>query len=328
MSLVLSTDTVPAGERLAYWHDAVCGTFVPLDVSTPKDTFASGPFSGAVTTDRLGHLQISTVDADAERVFRTPRLIGRDSDEYLLVGLQSRGPALVSQDGRDAALRPGDFAFYDTTRPYVLSFPGRFQMKVFQLPRQALGLRESDLRRITGVTIRGDEGPAAMVAPFLAGLAAGAGRCGPPVGEMLARNAVDLLTTLIAERLGRDTAGTDAAHQSLLQGIRAFIGCHLCDPDLSPEAIAAAHHISVRYLHRLFQSEGTTVSRWIQHRRLEECRRELSRPGRMSPAVAAVAHRWGFTNPAHFSRVFRAAYGMSPRAWQTAQAARAGNGRV
>lgn len=320
MSLVLSTDSVPADERLAYWHEAVCGTFVPLDVSTPGDASSSAPFSGAVRTDQLGHLRISTVDADAERVFRTPRLIARDSDEYLLVGLQGSGPAVVSQDGRDAVLRPGDFVLYDTTRPYTLSFPDRFQTKVFQVPRQALGLRESDLRRITGIAIRGDEGPASLVGPFLAGLAAGAGTCDPRVGEMLARNAVDLLTTLIAERLGRDTTGTDAAHQALLLRIRAYVGRHLADPDLSPERIAAAHHISVRYLHKLFQSDGTTVSRWIQHRRLEECRRELSRPGRMRPAVAAVAHRWGFTSPAHFSRAFRTAYGMSPRAWQAASA--------
>ena len=316
MSLVLCTDTVPAGERLAYWHDAVRRTFVPLDVATPRDVSSSAPFSAAVTTDQLGYLQISTVDADAERVSRTPHLIAQDSAEYLLVGLQGRGPAVVSQDGRDAALRPGDFALYDTTRPYTLSFPDRFQMKVFQVPRQALGLRESDLRRITGITLRGDEGLAAMVGPFLAALAAEVGTCPPQAGEMLAHNAVDLLATLIAERLDRDIAGTDAAHQTLLLRIRAFIVRGLADPALSPEAIAAAHHISVRYLHRLFQHEGTTVSRWIQHRRLEECRRDLIRPGHLTPAVSAVAHRWGFTNPAHFSRVFRAAYGMSPREYQ------------
>ncbi len=33
-------------------------------------------------------------------------------------------------------------------------------------------------------------------------------------------------------------------------------------------------------------------------------------------AVAAVAQRWGFVSPAHFSRAFRAFYGMSPREWQ------------
>ncbi|MEU1814944.1 helix-turn-helix transcriptional regulator [Streptomyces roseifaciens] len=77
--------------------------------------------------------------------------------------------------------------------------------------------------------------------------------------------------------------------------------------------------MSVRHLHRLFRdegTEGTTVSRWILERRLEHCRRELGRPGGSAPSVTAVAHRFGFTSPSHFSRAFRAAYGVSPREWR------------
>ncbi|GLW07116.1 hypothetical protein Misp01_22460 [Microtetraspora sp. NBRC 13810] len=73
--------------------------------------------------------------------------------------------------------------------------------------------------------------------------------------------------------------------------IQSFIDAHLADPALSTERIAAAHHISVRHLQRLFQTRGTTVSGWIRRRRLDECRRELSRPGRARPTVAAIAHR-------------------------------------
>jgi AraC-like DNA-binding protein len=76
----------------------------------------------------------------------------------------------------------------------------------------------------------------------------------------------------------------------------------------------------VRYLHYLFQEQGTTVSRWIRHRRLEACRRELARRATGGVAVAAVAQRFGLTSPAHFSRVFRAAYGMSPREWRAVAA--------
>ncbi|MGA5142374.1 helix-turn-helix transcriptional regulator [Streptomyces azureus] len=81
--------------------------------------------------------------------------------------------------------------------------------------------------------------------------------------------------------------------------------------------MAAAHHMSVRHLHRLFEKQGTTVSRWIQHNRLEACRRELGRPGRNVPTVTSVAHRFGFTSSTHFSRTFRTAYGMSPREWRS-----------
>lgn len=312
MAVALSTDSVPPRDRLAYWHDVVWRTFVPLDVTAPEDE----PFSGAVVTERLGCLQISTVDAGRELVRRSKSLIAQSPDEYMLVGLQTRGTGIVTQDERSALLGPGEFAFYDTTRPYTLHFPDRFETVVFQLPRKALGLPESDLRRITGVTIGTEQGLAAMVVPFLSRLRTEAGMYSSEVGEMLARNAADLLTTVLTERLGRESAGTDAAQQTLLLRIRTFVDSRLADPALSAETIAAAHHISVRHLQRLFQAQGMTVSGWIRHRRLEECRRELGRPRRTRPAVAAVAHRWGFLSAAHFSRTFRAAYGMSPREWQ------------
>ncbi|TXC99909.1 helix-turn-helix domain-containing protein [Streptomyces sp. ISID311] len=312
MSVILSTDSIVPRERMEYWSSIVGRVFVPSDIAATPET----PFSGTITTDRLGYLQIATVDAVAQRVRRTSRLIAEAEEEYLLVGLQARGTAVLTQDGRTAPLRPGEFALYDVSRPYTLDFPGHHQQLIFRLPRRMLGLPETDLRRITCTAIGSGQGLASVAVPFLSKLATDAETYGPEVGEMLARNVVDLLATVITERLGQDPAATDAGHQTLLLRIRAFINDHLADPALSPEVIAAAHHISVRYLHSLFHGEGTTVSRWILHRRLEECRRELGRPRRSRPAVAAVAHRGGFSSPAHFSRAFRAAYGMSPREWQ------------
>lgn len=102
----------------------------------------------------------------------------------------------------------------------------------------------------------------------------------------------------------------------MLVRIKDYIRGHLADPGLSPEGIAAAHRVSVRYVHKLFQSEEATVRRWIQRQRLEMCRHDLSRHATAAPTVSAVAQRWGFVSPSHFSRVFRAAYGTSPRDWQ------------
>jgi AraC-like DNA-binding protein len=56
--------------------------------------------------------------------------------------------------------------------------------------------------------------------------------------------------------------------QGHLLGSRAFIQEHLGDPELRPAEIAAAYHISLRLLHKLFQEQGTTVAGWIRTRRL------------------------------------------------------------
>jgi len=94
--------------------------------------------------------------------------------------------------------------------------------------------------------------------------------------------------------------------------VQAFIQQNLGDPQLSPGAIATAHHISLRSLHQLFHDEGLTVAGWIRQRRLERCRRDLTDPGLAARPVAAIAATWGFASAADFSRAFRATHGMPP----------------
>lgn len=101
--------------------------------------------------------------------------------------------------------------------------------------------------------------------------------------------------------------------QTLFQQIQAFIDRRLDDPSLTPEMIADAHHISTRTLQRLFQAHGSAVAKWIRFQRLERCRRDLANPLLSEQLIQAIAARWGFSTPAHFTRVFRATYGLNPQ---------------
>lgn len=259
---------------------------------------------------------------------RAHRLVARDSGEYLFVGIRGaagvRSAASVRggsgahspRQPEDVFLTPGDICFYDAHDPAALDFPECFRTKVFLVPYESLGLCETDVRRLAGTSVPRMSRLGSLLSPFLSELADTASSSRPPVGELLAWNAVNVLATLATERLGRDATGTPDARTPMMARILEFIDLHLTDEDLSPETIAGAHHISARYLHRLFQDEGTTVGRWIQRRRLEECRRDLMIRVRGGRTIAAVANRWGFMSATHFSRVFRAAYGMSPSEWR------------
>ncbi|MFD8372377.1 helix-turn-helix domain-containing protein [Streptomyces sp. NPDC059688] len=308
MDLVLSTDTVPDHEKLAYWRDAVGRALVPVSV-VPR---AAGPLHGRITGGRLGPLRVAAVESDAQRISRTTAHTG-GSDPCVAVHVQTAGRATLLQDGRRVTAGPGDMMVYDTARPYTLDFPERFAGRVVQLPRRALDVPDEHLRDITATPITAAAGLGAILTPFLATLVGEAHSCPPAVAGRLASSAVDLFTTLVAERSRAGIA--DTAREQLVLRIRDHIDRHLGNPDLAPETVAGAHHISVRYLHRLFEDEGITVARLIQRRRLQECARELARGG-AAPAVSAIAQRWGFVNPAHFSRVFRGAYGHSPREWR------------
>jgi AraC-like DNA-binding protein len=141
-------------------------------------------------------------------------------------------------------------------------------------------------------------------------------------GARLGTALVDLLTVALAARLDRrEAVPPDSRQRALVLRIHAFLEEQLADPELSPRVIAAAHFISVRYLHKLFETQGTTVVAWIRQRRLDRCRRDLLDPGLQTLPVSAIGARWGFIDAVHFNRVFRAAYGIPPGEYR-----RTGNG--
>ncbi|MGI5247366.1 helix-turn-helix transcriptional regulator [Dactylosporangium sp. CA-139066] len=104
----------------------------------------------------------------------------------------------------------------------------------------------------------------------------------------------------------------DVRRRALRGRINAYIEGNLDDPDLDPRAVAAANNVSVRELHRLFEG-GRTVSEMIKMLRLERCRRDLLDPALTGVPIYHIARRHGILHNSYFSRVFKAAYGLTPR---------------
>lgn len=102
----------------------------------------------------------------------------------------------------------------------------------------------------------------------------------------------------------------------------AYIEQAFGDPALSPVSVAAALRISVRYLHLLFAQRGHTAAGWIRERRLAYCRAALANAD-SGLSVTDVALQAGFTDPSHFSRVFRHRFGMAPNHYRRLQTGRA-----
>ncbi len=127
----------------------------------------------------------------------------------------------------------------------------------------------------------------------------------------------ELARAVIATVGHEDVAKNDVANEALVIRVEAYVQQHLTDPSLGPESIARAHHISVRQLYKLWSGRELGLAEWIMQGRLEGARREIAKD--KSAGIAAAACRWGFTDPTHFGRRFRAAYGITPREWRQAQ---------
>jgi AraC-like DNA-binding protein len=309
MAVVCDTATVQGSDRAELWVAAISELFVPLEC-TPHPGAA---FYGRLRAGSLGPVHLCGLEVSPHTVKRTPKLAANtEGDEYKL-SLSLGGEALIVQDGREAVLRPGDFAIYDCTRPYTLVANDPFRMLVCVLPRDIVGLSPERIAQATATRISGSGGIAWAMAPFLKRLADLAIREEVPADEhRVVESVVDLVESLCASVISDGTGPHAHSRAELLLRIRAYIDSRLGDPDLTPTHIAAAHFVSKRYLHKLFEAEGVSVSRWIRERRLEGCRRDLAGNQRRDETVTSIGIRWGLMDPAHFSRIFREAYGCTP----------------
>jgi len=310
MAVLIRTSEVPPAHRHDAWRSIVCDTLGPLDFRSDPDV----PLWGEIEAGRLGPVNVGRVQTSTPHsVHRTPGLIRRGSSELYRVVLAMSGRPRLEQDGRAAQLRPGEFAIYDFARPYELAYDSAVQLAVFGFPRDLLALPADSAGRLTAVPISGDQGTGALASPLLRRVVLDLETYRPASAARLCTVMMDLLTTAVAERAGQTASlQIELRERTLLVRIHAFIEQHLGEVDLSPGVVAAAHHVSVRYLHRLFEAQETTVAAWIRRRRLERCRRDLADPALGAVPVAALAARWGLPDSAHFSRLFRRTYGLPP----------------
>lgn len=185
-----------------------------------------------------------------------------------------RGALGVAQAGREAVLGGRGFALYDSSQPLRVRIVGRDTATLVRahVPRALLPLPARRAERLLGRPLRGREGRGALLTQFFGDATAEAPTSHPSDdASRLGAVAVDLLAATLAHHLDDNTTGTRdySAPRVLLLRVEAYIHEHLPEPDLSPQTIAAAHRISVSYLHRLFRTRETAVTELIGRRRLE-----------------------------------------------------------
>lgn len=300
------------------WRALVSGSFVPLDV----DTLGSVPFRGHLERMVVEDVSVFEIVATPHVVRRTPALISRVEGRYYKLSLQLAGSAVLEQDGRRVELRPGDIAIYDTHRPYRLTFPGENRAMVIMFPHEAVDLPRDEVAQVTAVGFPSDRGLGRVVNPFFVELGRNLDQLTGRHGGRLVHSALDLLVTMLSQELQQTRHGEVGPARSLAREVREHILENLGDPELTPASIAQAHYISVRHLYTIFSAEGETVSAWIRARRLERIRRDLADPLHAERPVSAIAARWGLLDAAHFSRLFKAEYGLSPTVYRESSAAR------
>lgn len=278
-------------------------------------------FEAHLSASAIGCLSLVSLRASPIRVTHAQHHIARAADE-LLVCRQLSGSLRIEHSGLDVILQPGDMTLLDPHRPYSGYLASDSSLLVMKVPRRSLVARVGHTGDIIGHQIRATPGLGGLTSKFLCLLAEHADNLGPNAGAV-ADQALDLLAATVSEKLGASQPRLSCARVMVLTQLRGIIEQRLMEPDLTPQLVAAAAGVSVRYANSVLAAEDTSLARLIQARRLERCRQALADPAQSQRPISDIAHRWGFSDMTHFARRFRQTFGVLPSEYRVRQPARA-----
>lgn len=305
----ISTDQVYVGRRGRFWETAVSDLYAKAAVTVENPVH----FYGRIEWHRLGDIVLSDVRSTSSTINHEREHIRSNGDSLLQINFQIEGTGTVTQDGREAVTRPGEIAVYDSSRPYQMRFGGPFRQFGVDLPRALVRNRFGCSERVTARCLAGTSGPGRFLYSYVRSLILEKDEGDPLVAEHLQHNLLNLLEIALKPLEHADTPTKSPDRLATLSRVKAYIVEHLADAELSPPMVAGVHGLSLRSLYYLFEDEGTTVCRFIQDARLDQCKREIEDARMLARSVTDIALRWGFKDSAHFSRTFRKRFGTTPR---------------
>lgn len=318
----LRTELLPAAERLSAWRKQLAHALAPVCIRTTH----ADDFRATLRLVDLGAVRVAEMTSPPLEALQCGDAFRLDGPEQYGLVLNRGGVVSVADGYRTVALAPGDLTFYDMSRPFAVCLTasdqasrGSVTILAASVPRTLMPVRRDRVERHLVTRFPGDEAMVSLLSRHLQDLVRDANRWRAADQGRLAATTVDLIAAVLAgASASADGPPQQPARLTLQNEIHTYIQRHLGDPGLTPGQVAAAHQISVRYLHQLFREQGLTIAAWIRECRLERCCRDLADVRNLSKPIHAIAVRWGFTDAAHFSRLFRTAYGMPPSEYRTA----------
>ena len=304
---VLSTENLPLAERYHLYQSALWKCFGRLELQPEKISDFTCQMEEASFVD----VGMYGIKASGHRVERAERIARLEGERHLIkVALQIQGHACYEQDGHTLTLGPGEWSVYDMSKPYRADFQGDVEILLLVFPFEKLDSKRFDLRDVILKRRSMDEGLSGLTYQFICN----AFQKSRIIDRRSEVDIVEMMSNLIRLTMVDVSGGTiiSAPKEILCERIKNYIAANLRDPGLSVTHIADALRCTPRYLQRAFETQNFPISSYIWRQRIDRCRKDLSDPALRKQSITDIAFSWGFSSSAHFSRMFKEQFGISP----------------
>ncbi|MGO8919813.1 MAG: helix-turn-helix domain-containing protein [Stellaceae bacterium] len=302
------SDVIAERDQFASWRDACCRHVYAITPERPS----RGPFRGRIEARRFGELDVVALSCEGHRVSRSREDIARVATDTYYLYCQGADSAWFQQRDRELVVHRGDIVVADPNIPFSTGAARDFDFRIWRVPRRAMDPLIANSGNLPMTSLSHCDGMGALVSSYLTALAGQLGRIDRGAEDAIAQNVVRLVALAVGMAPGMHDAGREAVRSAKLLRVLQHIDRHLAEPNLTPSRVATATGISLRQLHQLFEPKGTSFSRWVQRRRLEEIHALLATPASRGRTITEIAFAWGFNDLSTFYRAFRGAYGAHP----------------
>jgi AraC-like DNA-binding protein len=312
MAVLLDTSDLAVGDRFEAFRTGmleVSGS-TRIDLEIPP-----GGVSARMFLYDFGASRVFAAESTGVSMARDTRAARSASPEAVAIAVHGVGVGRHATGNDQRLVRTGDVMVVDITRPFDFSWSGPGSSTSLQVPIAELGM---SLEAVQRAGSRLESSPLyRIVSRHLVELTEDAERLSAsPMAPTVGDATVQLVRALLAGAGEGEQASREIIEQTLLSQIHVYIRQNLTDPTLGPDSIARALAVSRRQLFRICTRADLSLEQYIIGKRLEGAKEELGSPAARWRSIAAVALRWGFKDPTHFSRRFKDAYGLLPRDWR------------
>ncbi|CAN7235223.1 AraC family transcriptional regulator [Bradyrhizobium sp. LjRoot220] len=314
-----STTALSPAERLPAWYEVFSRSTsrrycAPLDETCHTDVriWTLGPADACTV-----RVQRVTLSHSIET--HRPRELLSDGSDDLVLNIQEAGDTCVSQCGMQATAAAGGAILTSNADVSTIAFRGPVRFTSIALPRRvmmALAPRAEDaIVKPAG----SDSAVLHLLISYLAVAEEQSATQSPDLARAVAAHIHDLCALAIgASRDAAEIARGRGLRQARLRMLKEDIASNLTLGPVTAAALAQRHRMTPRYVHKLFEGEGVSLSQFVRAQRLARVHRNLTDPRHAGRAIGELAFDAGYGDLSTFNHDFRRCYGMTPSALRAA----------
>lgn len=313
MGASMNLDEIPASRRFNDWRAMAEELYVPVSLECSSPETFRFQWDGRLVGDTWAGTSLMT----PLHVSRTRQHIARSENDAIKVIVPLSGAISVSQGGNEAQVRAGQFYVVDPEKPYQESITEDLTFIWLHVSRGSFAEQIGRIEAVTATAL-GNESPYARLSMnYVLSLSKVWDDIAADAGVHANSVALDLLAMALWERTQQVRLPTSVHRTAQFQRAKSFIDEHLADPSLTLAGVAAALGVSTLHVRELLAESGVSYRRYVLEQRLARCASDLADPRMAHRTVTDIGYSWAFFDSAHFSKAFKAAYGMPPRDYRS-----------